>query len=193
MSKPSEPASVAYFNEYLSDCQEFEDRNSLQEWAITNSPEGGVAIEFGVGWAESLTRFAEHRLTYGFDSFQGLPEDWRPGWPKGTFRGAPIPHIPNTKIVNGWFEDTVPDFMEPKLLWTPPKVAFVHIDCDLYSSTVTALKIAPLLMDKAIILFDEYWNYEGWELHEHRALMESNIQFDYVAFVNEEIAIRVKK
>lgn len=190
MSKPTEPASVAYLDEHLSDCLEFPDRTSLQEWAIASSPAGGVAIEFGVGWGESLARFARHRFTYGFESFEGLPEDWRPGWPKGTFRGAPVPNIPNTEIVKGWFEDTVPRFVATH---SDLQVGFCHMDADLYSSTKTALGIVPLLMDGAIVLFDEYFGYEGWKNHEHRALMESGLDFEYIAFVNEECAIKVKK
>ena len=52
-------------------------------------------------------------------------------------------------------------------------VAFIHVDCDLYSSTKT---IFSLLSDRivpgTIILFDEYFNYPNWQQHEYKALQE---------------------
>lgn len=55
----------------------------------------GVALEFGVGKGESTRIIAEHMPVIGFDSFTGLPEDWRDGFPKGRSR---INHQPSTTL-----------------------------------------------------------------------------------------------
>ena len=52
-------------------------------------------------------------------------------------------------------------------------VAFLHVDCDLYSSTKTVLSfLADRLKPGAVIVFDEYFSYVGWENHEHAAFDE---------------------
>jgi hypothetical protein len=165
----------------------FQHRIDLRHWAIGEAPKD-VGVEFGVGSGESLRLFAKYRFMFGFDSFRGLPTDWREGYPKGMFACEP-PEIHNTWLFVGDFADTVPKFVA---MGKP--VGFVHIDCDLYSSTAQALTIAPLLVNGSIILFDEYYNYDGWEDHEHQALMDSGIEFDYVAWSSDQqVAIKVRK
>lgn len=128
------------------------------------------AAEFGVYSGKSLRIIASRMQVVGFDSFQGLPEDWRPGFPQGKFDDLgviPQGHAPDrAMIVPGWFEDTAPKFPFPPL-------ALVHIDCDLYSSTVTALDaVRPYISEGTIFVFDEYEGYEGWEQHEAKAWQE---------------------
>jgi hypothetical protein len=66
-------------------------------------------------------------------------------------------------IVPGWFEDTLPKFPFPPL-------SLVHVDCDLYSSTVTVLDaVLPHISRGTIFVFDEYHGYPGWEKHEAKA------------------------
>jgi hypothetical protein len=167
--------------------RQFSHHVPMRHWAISAAPRG-AGLEFGVGGGDSLRLFAKYRFMFGFDSFKGLPEDWRPGYPKGTFACEP-PEIFNTWLFVGEFAATVSEFVASRL-----PIGFVHVDCDLYASAATALTIAPLLVDGAIILFDEYYNYDGWEDHEHQALMDSGIDFDYIAICShEQVAIRVRK
>jgi hypothetical protein len=77
-------------------------------------------------------------------------------------------------------------------------VAFLHLDADLYSSTRTVLTaLASRLHEGTVILFDEYFNFPGWEEHEHRAwtefVAEHRLRFDYLAFTadDEQVAVRL--
>lgn len=58
-------------------------------------------------------------------------------------------------------------------------VSFVHIDCDLYSSTKTVFEhLAPAIRIGTVIVFDEFCGYEGWEMHEARAWTEFCQEWD---------------
>lgn len=138
---------------------------------LNNHQPKGWAIEFGVYTGQSLRLIAEHMPVIGLDSFEGLPEDWRPGFPKGKFGTQRIiPHAPgNAMIVKGLFSDTLPVLVERGL----PPLGLVHIDCDLYSSTVTALEgIKDAISPGTCVVFDEYHGYEGSEAHEAAAWQE---------------------
>ena len=66
-----------------------------------------------------------------------------------------------------------------------PKINFVHIDLDVYSSTKFVLhKIKPYLVRGAIIIFDEFFLFNGWEYGEYKALIEvfEKKEFEYRAF-----------
>lgn len=152
----------------------------LREVLAEHEPTGW-AVEFGVYSGYSLQIIAKHMPVIGFDSFEGLPEDWREGFPKGTFDLSNAPGIragfppPNAMIVPGWFADTVPDFPFPKL-------GLVHIDCDLYSSTVTALEGVFNHIDiGTAVVFDEFHGYPGCEAHEQRAWAEFTDKYHILA------------
>lgn len=139
---------------------------------LDNHTPQGWAVEFGVYQGHSLGIIANRMPVIGLDSFEGLPEDWRPGFPKGKFHKMGfMPTVPaNAMIVPGLFEDSLRTIHNRGGL---PHVGLVHIDCDLYSSTVTALEgIAPYIGTDTIIVFDEYHGYEGWQDHEAKAWKE---------------------
>ena len=138
---------------------------------LADTAEGDV-LEFGVYKGESLEAFAKkcpQRTVYGFDSFKGLPSSW---WarPKGAFATEMPRHCkPNVRIIQGLFDDTLPQFLAK---WHG-RAAIVHVDCDLYTSTRSALlHIVPRLQEKAVILFDEYYNYPDFARHEWLAWRE---------------------
>lgn len=170
---------------------------SLLRAVLTNGREGcgldnpapvldklGWAAEFGVYSGTSLGMIAEHMPVIGFDSFEGLPEDWREGFPKGAFDLSGQPSLgsgllppANAMIVPGWFKDTTP--------WFPfPDLTLVHIDCDLYSSTLTALNsVSPYIGVGTIVVFDEYEGVgpDGEFSDEKRAWEYFLITFGYAA------------
>ena len=149
----------------------------------------GTALEFGVGEGHTLRMIAQQMPVIGFDSFTGLPEDWRPEYPKGAFACKP-PMIANSILVIGPFADTL-----PTSTW-PEQVGLVHIDCDLYSSTRTVLThIEPVLQPGTFVVFDEWHGYDGAELHEQRAWREyverTDATWDVIGCGREQWAIRL--
>jgi hypothetical protein len=136
----------------------------------------GLWMEFGVFKAESVNFIAHvagrETKIHGFDSFLGLPVDWIPGFPEGTFnRSGQLPEVySNVILYSGWFKDTLPGFIEK---YRTEKIQFLHIDCDLYESTAYVLKsLDDQIGAGTIIVFDELINYDGYEDHEFKALNE---------------------
>ncbi|WP_433784961.1 class I SAM-dependent methyltransferase [Actinomycetospora sp. CA-101289] len=162
--------------------------------ALGLAPRGGMALEFGVYTGSTLRAIADARgdgRVHGFDSFQGLPEDWRAGFAAGTFATEP-PEVPGAELVIGWFADTLPAFLDAH----PGPVDLVHLDADLYSSTVTVLEhVGPRLRPGSVVVFDEYLNHPGWEDGEHRAWTEyldrTRTSATYEAFThdNEQVVV----
>jgi hypothetical protein len=136
----------------------------------------GSALEFGVWNGRSINYMAEVRpkATFcGFDSFEGLPEDWIKGHPAGHFKTdiSNVKWRENVILFKGWFDATVPVFRSS--VEFQKKIEGIHVDCDLGSSTTTILEGLSdrILADKPLILFDEFYNYRGYEDHEFKAFM----------------------
>jgi hypothetical protein len=167
---------------------------TLHEVLTEHKPEGW-AIEFGVYTGHSLRMIAAYMPVIGLDSFDGLPEDWRPGFSEGKFNWrGPLPHCSNAMIVPGLFADTLPWLRDRGL----PNFGLVHIDCDLYSSTVTALNgVIDHIDVGTIVVFDEFHSYPGWEDHESKAWAEFciayGIDFTAVAYGPQEAAFRIDR
>ena len=61
----------------------------LLRFAIENISFDGLILEFGVFSGRTVNHIAGlvgAQKVYGFNSFEGLPEAWRPGFEKGTFK-----------------------------------------------------------------------------------------------------------
>ena len=129
-------------------------------------------LEFGVHRGESIRIWSEllknsgTRL-FGFDSFEGLPEDWTAIDGKGTFSTggqAPVLADGRVQFVPGWFDATLPGFVLP-----PHERLIIHLDADLYSSTKTVLDaLEQHMVPGTFLLFDEFSD----RLHELRAFDE---------------------
>src|SRR5581483_604410 len=125
----------------------FASREDLLDFALKQVPvelRSGLYCEFGV-YAGSTIRFISERVNevHGFDSFEGLPEDWRARHAKGTFKLKGMPTVQdNVRLHVGWFHETLPGFVRD----AQAPLAFLHIDCDLYSSAKTVLAHCTELM-----------------------------------------------
>ena len=168
------------------------DRFDLLRFALERAPAEGLVLEFGVEKGASITCLgrATAREVHGFDSFEGLPEDWHgTAETRGKFSlGGRLPPVPdNVTLHKGWFDETLPPF----LARNPGPAALVHVDCDIYASTRTVLALlAPRIVPGTVIVFDEYFNYHGWRQHEYKAFQEfiasSGREYDYLCFAGEK-------
>lgn len=133
--------------------------------------EFGVSGAFSFKWWLTNCRNADNRF-YGFDTFEGLPEDW------GTFnKGEMSANIPNmddsrATFVKGLFQETLHKFLlNQNLINGKRKV--VHMDADLFSSTLFVLSsIAPYIGKGDILLFDEF-NVPNHEFFAFRIFCDS--------------------
>lgn len=158
---------------------------SLRKMAIDRAPQQGLLLEFGVwkaGWINQMAQWTDRRF-YGFDSFEGLPEPWSTV-DKGFFAIDGLPKVrENVSLIKGWFHETLPPFLEQN----PGPVAFVHVDCDLYSSTKTVLE---LLRDRfvpgTVLVLDDFLMEPGWQDAEHQAFLDfvaaHKINFEYLGY-----------
>lgn len=189
--------SSQYLHTRMIGAQRFGSAMELIDHAVSCATVEGLALEFGVFSGKSINRIAHGRTgqVYGFDSFEGLPEGWREGYSKGAFAREGLPEVAgNVELVVGWFDRTLPQFLDHH----PGPVSLLHVDCDIYSSTQTVLtQLRDRIVPGTIILFDEYFNYPGWEMHEFKAFREfvesTGLQYDYIGLNpnHQQVAVRV--
>ena len=188
--------SAEFVKQHMLKTPSFTHPHATLEHALSLSPKGGLALEFGVFRGTTLRIIAAARegKVYGFDSFEGLPEAWRSGFPTGAFAVNELPVVEGAELVKGWFDDTLPKFLEQN----DDVIDFLHVDCDLYSSTKTILDLAgSRLRPGSIVMFDEYFNYGGWQQHEYKAWMEyverTGVKFTYESYTlnNEQVVVRI--
>jgi len=156
----------------------------------------GDLFEFGVFSGKSIKEMLNHtkdRKIYGFDSFFGLPEDWRKEFKKGMFStNGKCPDINDDRVsfVTGLFHKSLPHF----LINYTGEVALIHIDCDVYSSTKTVLRFMKKhIKSGVVIVFDEFITYDGFHLHEIKAWLEfaeeNNIVYEYLYSSAEQTSL----
>lgn len=165
----------------------------LLDLALQRTSLDGTYLEFGVFRGATLRHIAKRKPEFevhGFDSFEGLPEDWRHYAQNAFTTGGKLPKVPgNVRLWKGYFEDTLPGWVEQH----PGTVAFVHIDCDLRSSTATIFQhIASRLQPGSVLLFDDYFNFPYWQEDGHAVFRETietyGWKVDYIGFAYKELA-----
>ncbi len=147
----------------------------------------GLFLEFGVykgATINDIASIASGKTIYGFDSFEGFQEKWD-NMPKGLFKTDCLPKVrDNVILIKGMFEDKLKPFLDEH----PEKVAFIHMDAALYSSTkyvLFTLAENNRLQKGTVIQFDELFNYNNWwNEGEYKALIDLvryfDIQFKYL-------------
>jgi hypothetical protein len=192
-------ATAHFVNEYMAEIPSVNSPEEVIKTAFAEATvtEDDLILEFGVFQAGSINLIASltEKTIYGFDSFDGLPEYWRDGYEVGTFALTELPDTEtNVELIKGWFDESLPSFLQKHT----GTVSFLHVDCDLYSSTKT---VFTLLQDRiqpgCIIVFDEYFNYPGWEQGEILAFQEflqaTGLNFKYLTYNrrHEQVAVRI--
>ena len=186
-----------FITENMPKTKSFEDKFKLLEYALSFANKDGLFLEFGVFQGETIN-FISGKVcedVYGFDSFEGLPEDWRTGFDKSVFttEGC-LPAVnENVKLVKGWFDQSLPSFLDIH----KESCSFIHVDCDLYSSTKCVFDLLKeRIIPGTIIVFDEYFNYPGWQNGEHKAFLEfiqdTGYDFEYIGYTMiEQVAVKI--
>lgn len=209
------PIDIYYENLSL-DCYKFfekEMKNSsvfikpldIRKYAISkginnSKNRNDLFLEFGVFRGESINIFSKilkikNLEIYGFDSFEGLEEDWNMNEynPTGTFSlNKKKPNVPhNANLIQGKVQDTLDEFLNKN---KEKKIIFSHMDMDTYTPTkFTLLKIKPFLTKGSILLFDQFYGYPNWQNHEFKAFKEvfKDEEYKYIAFCESEVAIEI--
>ncbi len=170
-------------------------RWALFESMINRSKKNRPFYEFGVWRGVSFKYLINtFKKGYGFDTFEGLPEDWHQE-KQGTYSAdGVIPNIDGGTFIAGKFEDTLPTFYSK----TRPMASIINFDADLYSSTICALNYSKPIIDKdTILIFDEFIINKNWELDEYKALNEfcSNNNLTYevlaVSYMTKQVAVKL--
>ena len=148
-------------------------RADIWKFVLSQTPDDIDYLEFGVYEGVSILNFARANTSpnskfYGFDTFSGLPEEWREHRSGHFDTQGLIPKTEDSRVtfLAGMFQDTLPKFLAG---FAPKNRVVVNIDCDLYSSALYCLtRLDPLLPAGTIIIFDEF----GDTQHEFRAFMD---------------------
>lgn len=103
--------------------------------------------------------------------------------------------LDNVILHQGLFHETLPSFAS---INKDKSIAFLHIDCDIYSSTKVIFDLlGHMIKPNTIIVFDEYFNYPSWQKHEHKAFMEftdsRKISYQYIAYnkMHQQVAVKI--
>jgi len=200
MSKFLNKIEKSNFNDHLALKYDYDKRYSLYEYIIESEQIDEICyLEFGVSQGHSLKWWLQHIKNtrskfYGFDTFTGLPEQWG-FFEKGAMSAdASFLQINDDRctLVKGLFQDTLHQFLST---FNNDSRRIIHLDADMYSSTLYVLtSIARFLKKDDILIFDEF----TVPLHEFKAFFDFTssyyINFEMVGAVNNyfQIAFKIK-
>ncbi len=188
------------FCDYYSSKFNYHKREKLYEYVIEENKLDDIEIdffEFGVSkgvsfrWWVNRIKNKDSRF-FGFDTFTGLPEDW------GIFKAGDMsngnrpPKIDDTRVsfYQGLFQQTLLPFLAN---YNSTNKKIIHLDADLYSSTLYIMTIMyPYLKSGDILFFDEF----SVPMHEYKAFMEWTksfyIEYEVLGSVNNFFRLAVK-
>jgi hypothetical protein len=195
--KKATAETVDYVSTNMIHVKSCKDRRELLENLFPKVKIDGINLEFGVGEGSSIRAIAKYikGTIHGFDSFEGLPEVWFDHFCEGSFaQEHQLPLCPsNVQLHVGMFDKTLPDFLKNH----SGQIGFMHVDCDLYSSTKVIFdNLRERISSGTVILFDEYFNYPGWQNHEFKAFQEfvtqNGLSYEYLSYDRCHFAVAVR-
>lgn len=178
------PQFQTWLRNYVdSQTPKFEERTALYSYLYETQIAGARIdyFEMGVWYGAAIKDWTKldtnlDSLYFGFDTFEGLPEVWEgltADAEIGTFNvGGSIENVriedPRVTLIQGLFQDTVPDFLE-KRTFAESEKRILHIDSDLYSSALYVLsKFDHVMKSGDIVIFDELSSMdEFWALTDY--------------------------
>jgi len=178
----------------------YSDKYKVRDYVINiineqDNIDESICLEFGVRNGLSINYFSKNITSqfYGFDTFNGIPDDWLgTSGHKGSYSAeGVVPKVnKNVSIVKGLIEDTLVDF----LINNKKKISFIHVDVDIYNTSKFILeKIKDYIHDDVIILFDDFCCFPGWKNGEYKALNEvfDENKIKYIAFGGEVCLVKI--
>lgn len=199
--------ALNHFEPHFKNSNIFNFEDEIRNFAINKSIELNINdhedfyLEFGVYKGNSINYFSKYLQKnnfkiYGFDSFEGLEENWT-----GThhlkniafnLRGKKPKTNNNVIIIEGKIQDTLLNFCINEL--KDNKISFIHFDFDTFTPTDYTLKILKKNLKKnTIILFDEIYGFPNWRDHEYKALINNlkEDEYKYIAFSEKQAVIQI--
>jgi Macrocin-O-methyltransferase (TylF) len=197
--------SFEYAKENMKDAFSFLDRFegltlSIKE-AKRRFPSRKLVVEFGVFKGGMINhqakRFPELNFV-GFDSFEGLREQWNGMFSEKTFDlGGKLPRVRrNVRLVKGWFAESGPRWKKESPDAELPLL--VHIDCDTYAATIDALELCSEYIEHGLVIhFDDYFGFPNWRTGGHKALKEISEKrawrLTYLSYGTKEVAVLAQR
>jgi hypothetical protein len=193
--------SFNYAKENMKGAYSFLDRFdglglSIKE-AKRRFPSRNLVLEFGVYKGGMINyqakKFPELKFV-GFDSFEGLQEQWSGMAPEKTFDlGGKLPRVRgNVELVKGWFAESGPRWkMQNPASGVP---LLVHVDCDTYAATVDVLEFCSDYVEHGLVIhFDDYFGFPNWRTGGFKALKEMSEKrrwrLTYLSYGTKEVAV----
>lgn len=154
-------------------------------------------FEFGVCGGNSFKWWLEHNKNtqskfFGFDTFEGLPEDFGP-FAKGSMASALEALDINdsrASFYKGLFQDTLIPFLEK---YQNGRRKLIHMDADIFSATLFSLsQLYRVLNDGDIIFFDEF-AVPKHEFMAFKIFTESfYVKYEVIAAANNYLFLAIK-
>lgn len=187
------------FNDFYNSKVKYENRFQLHEFVLNEEIKNQAIdyLEFGVASGIAFRWWVEHNTNpntrfYGFDIFTGLPEDFGVMKKKHYDTKGATPNIDDKRVtfISGLFQNSLPGFLET---YKSERRKVIHMDADLYSSTLFVLtRLIPLFRKDDIIIFDEF----GVPTHEFKAfddiVYSYHLKYELVAAINNYLQIAIK-
>jgi hypothetical protein len=194
-------STAQYVHDHINYVSSVDNRNAVHDVALAEISIEGLVLEFGVFSGQTVNYIAAklpQTVVDGFDSFEGLPEFWRDGYDRGHFASELPKVLPNVRLHKGWFHESLPRFFNEDGVRATIPLAYLHVDCDLYSSTVTIFEhLSKNIQIGTVIVFDEYLNYPGWQQGEFLAFQEfvkkRRLNYRYLTYnhLHEQVAVKI--
>lgn len=188
------------FDDFFKLVRNYGERFKLHEFVLKSENLTNTQIdylEFGVASGISFEWWLkenknENSRFYGFDTFEGLPEDW------GIFKkGEMAPdqlkfQDGRFKFYKGLFQDTLPGFLKTTKLDNNIRKV-IHLDADLFSSTLFVLtSIYYILRPGDILIFDEFC-VPNHEFFAFRIFVESfNVKYKAIGAFNNYLQVALE-
>lgn len=171
----------------------YDRRYNLYEFVIDKENlknEDLIYLELGVCTGASFrwwmkNNFNHNSRFYGFDTFEGLPESWGIFFKSGDMQSK-SPELTDERgeFIKGLFQDTLPIFLKNnEQLKHKRKV--IHLDADLFSSTIFSLAVLYPYLQKGDILFFDEFNVPNHEFLAYKIFTESfYVNLELLGYVN---------